>query len=344
MTDDGMPGVGEALDEALMETHHLANLSDLHEARLARRRLVEAQSATSVELTRDRLEQAIEYLELARLERRDTAAGFVQARELVSYAQAGLRRERPVPLTGSPLELVQSEPERETRRTLQELRADTAVNSFEQLRYDVELEDTFRELQRQVTTGEIDHESADDGDLDPEAALRLASLEMDIERSLQRSGDDSEFEFVADDDLAAPDRQEAVPDGTGEAPDGPEGTPDGEGTPDEDIAGDDRAAVREEPDVADEDRESPDEDSGSLDPGDVDEEARLPNLDEFDLPGIEVAAPGGDPESTGDDVTLPDDEDVATPDVTVTPRDDDGGTTRGDVDDTDETIAHPEEG
>lgn len=203
MTDDGKPGVGEALDEALMETHHLANLSGIDEARLARRRLVEAQSATSVPRTRDRLEQAIEYLELARLERRDTAAGFVQARELVAYAEAGLRDERPVLLEGSPVELVRSEPESDTRRTLRELRADAAVNSFEQLQHDVKLEDTFRKLQRQVNRGELDHEPADDGDLDPDAALELADLEMDIERSLQGPGDDTEFEFVENDQLAS---------------------------------------------------------------------------------------------------------------------------------------------
>lgn len=204
MTDDGKPGVAEALDEALMETHHLANISGLDEARLARRRLVEAQSATSVHRTRDRLEQAIEYLELARLERRDTAAGFVQARELVAYAEAGLRAERPAPLDRSPLDLLRRTSEPESRETLAELRADAAVGSFEQLRHDVQLEDTFRELQRQVNDGEFDHEPADDGDLDPEAALSLASLEMDIERSLQDAGDDSEFEFVEDGELADP--------------------------------------------------------------------------------------------------------------------------------------------
>jgi len=203
MTDDGHPGVGEALDEALMETHHLANLSGLDEAELARRRLIEAQSATSVERTRDRLDQAIEYLELARLERRDTASGFVQARELVAHAQAGLRREQPVPLTGSPLELVRAKREPEHRRTLRELRADAAVSSWEQLQYDVKLEGAFRELQRMVDRGELDHEPADDGEFDPESALELASLEMDIERALQRSGEATEFEFVDSGDLAS---------------------------------------------------------------------------------------------------------------------------------------------
>lgn len=211
MTDDGKPGVGDALDEALMETHHLANLSGLDEAQLARRRLLEAQSATSVERTRDRLEQAIEYLELARLERRDTAAGFVQARELVAYAEAGLRSERPVPLTGSPEELVRSERDPEPRQTLQDLRSEVAVNSYEQLRYDVNLDDTFQELHRQLNDDEIEHEPADDGELDVDDALEMASLEMDIERSLQGEERDSEFEFVDDEELA--DGEEVAADG-----------------------------------------------------------------------------------------------------------------------------------
>lgn len=221
-----MPGVGEALDEALLETHHLANLSGLDEAQQARRRLVEAQSASSVERTRDRLEQAIEYLELARMERRDTAAGFVQARELVAYAEAGLTRERPVPMTGSPVELVRSAPERERRKNLQELRAEAAVSSYQQLRYDVRLEDTFRTLHREVNEGEIEHVPADDPELDPEAALELASLEMDIERSLQGTDEDraeSEFEFVEDDELASADGGTSPADGDpgrGEADDG----------------------------------------------------------------------------------------------------------------------------
>lgn len=202
MTDDGKPGVAAALDEALMETHHLANLSGLDEARQARRRLVEAQSASSVARTRDRLDQAIEYLELARMERRDTAAGFVQARELVAYAEAGLQTERPVPLTSSPTELVRSAPEREPRRTLEELLAEARVNSFDQLRYDVALDATFDQLRREVADDPERPDPADRGDLDPEAALELASLEMDIERSLQGPADDSAFEFVDDDELA----------------------------------------------------------------------------------------------------------------------------------------------
>jgi hypothetical protein len=250
MTDDGKPGVGAALDEALMETHHLANISGLDEARLARRRLVEAQSASSVSRTRDLLAQAIEYLELAKLERRDTAAGFVQARELVAYAESGLQREQPIPLTGSPADLVRSaEVDREPdhRGTLQDLRAERAVNSFEQLRYDVELDDTFQELERLINEGELDHEPADDGDLDVEAALELASLEMDIERSIQRPEHGSEFEFVDSDDLESADQPGAgdpqvMTDGDEPADAGPEdqatsvgdepiATPDGEEPP-----------------------------------------------------------------------------------------------------------------
>lgn len=292
MTDDGMPGVKEALDEALMETHHLANLSNLDEARLARRRLVEAQSASSVERTRDRLEQAIEYLELARLERRDTAAGFVQARELVSYAEAGLRRERPVPLTGSPLELVQSEPEPERRQTLQELRAEAAVNSFDQLQYDVELQDTFDEMYRQVNAGEIDHEPADDGDLDPDAALELASLEMDIERTIQRPDDDSAFEFVEGEELEPP--------GDDSSPADDETTPAADGTVPEDDAG-----TPDEGSVDSEETPTPEDDS-------------VPPEDGITIPHNDIARPGDD--VTGEDETASQDDitiqegDIAIPD------------------------------
>jgi hypothetical protein len=269
MTDDGKPGVGAALDEALMETHHLANISGLDEAQLARRRLVEAQSASSVSRTRDRLRQAIEYLELAKLERRDTAAGFVQARELVAYAESGLQREQPVPLTGSPAELVRSaEVDREPnhRGTLQDLRAERAVSSFDQLRYDVKLDDTFRELEQLINEGELDHEPADDGELDVEAALDLASLEMDIERSIQRPEHGSEFEFVDSDDLESADQaaagdpqvmadgDEPTDDGRDDSVTGVDGepiaTPDGEEPPPAD--GDEPVATPDdEPDAGD---------------------------------------------------------------------------------------------
>lgn len=208
MSDDGTPGVEEALDEALMETHHLANLSGLDAARQARRRLVEAQSASSVARTRDRLEAAIEYLELARLERRDTAAGFVQARELVAYAEAGLQAEQPVPLRGEVAELVRSEPEREPPRSLEELRAEAAVSSYEQLRIEVTLDQTFRQLYR-----DVDADLGRDGpagDLDPETALAVAGLEMDIERSLQGPDDvATDFEFLDAEDLTAAENRAA---------------------------------------------------------------------------------------------------------------------------------------
>jgi len=122
MTDDGRPGVAEAL------------------------------------------EAAIEYLEFARPERRDTAAGVVRARELVASAEAGLQAEQPVPL-----------------------RAEAAVTSYERLRREVTIDRPFRGLYRDV--GADLGSDGPAGGLDPETALAVDGVEVAIERSLQGPDD-----------------------------------------------------------------------------------------------------------------------------------------------------------
>ena len=71
---DGHGTPGRFIEDALIEAHHLANLTGLDEAKLARKRLVSAQSATREAKVRDLLHDAIEFLELARMERRDAMA------------------------------------------------------------------------------------------------------------------------------------------------------------------------------------------------------------------------------------------------------------------------------
>ena len=250
MDDDERWIVEGGIERALIETHHLANISDLPEAELARRRLVEAQSADSLTRTRDHLEDASEFLELARLARRDCAAGFTEAHDLVARAEAALRFERPIPLSNDPISLFRNG--RDSRPTLEDLEREAAVNSFEQLKHDVALEEAFDEIRRQATgvddashvpadpvTGDRIDTPAGDGadtaardgpDPDPkefgsqpesgsqpapgevgvEEALRLASLEVDIQRSLMRKSAseveaDSEFQFVSTEELASRD-------------------------------------------------------------------------------------------------------------------------------------------
>lgn len=209
MVDEEWRVVEEAVEDALIETHHLANISGLREAKLARHRLVEAQSASDLHTTRDRLEDASEYLELARLARRDCADGFREARDSVARAEAALHFERPVPMTGSPESLVGPTPRR--RRSLEDLRRESAADSFEQLRYDVALEEAFAELRRQARGADGNSGATDHGtpaDLGAEEALRLASLEVDIERALLRSPAtpaESEFRFVSTDQLSSRD-------------------------------------------------------------------------------------------------------------------------------------------
>ena len=267
MADDEHWVLEGGIEQALIETHHLANISNLPEAELARQRLVAAQSADSLTRTRDHLADASEFLELARLARRDCAAGFAQARDLVAMAEAALRFERPVPLAADPATLLRDGPKSRRRRTLQELRRETAVSSFEQLKYDVALEEAFEEIRCRVidadgdpfphlpadpvtgsradpaagngddqaagngddpaseaTGEEVTAEMGSDGQSPPdteatmsqpvsreigvEEALRLASLEVDIQRSLMRAsasaaGADSEFQFVSTEELAS---------------------------------------------------------------------------------------------------------------------------------------------
>lgn len=235
MVDDRWAVEG-GIERALIETHHLANISGLEEADRARQRLVEAQSAGSLRRTRDHLADAREYLELARLARRDCAAGFAKARDLTARAEAALRFERPVPSSNDPAALLPdgSASRSRPRRSLAELRREAAVNSFEQLRYDVALEEAFAELARRARAGAGHSNAADDGanaaddeanatddgaarqfedpgDLDAEEALRLASLEVDIERSLLGSEADAEtgFRFLSSDQVASRDRASA---------------------------------------------------------------------------------------------------------------------------------------
>ena len=272
MDDDERWAVEGGIERALIETHHLANISDLPEAELARRRLVAAQSADSLTRTRDHLEDASEFLELARLARRDCAHGFTEAHDLVARAEAALRFERPVPLSNDPVSLFRGGPD--PRPTLEELEREAAVHSFEQLKHDVALEEAFDEIRRQATDADdvSDHVPADPvtgdridtaaedgaedgtdpaaedgadaaqeepeegaktashseehpapegpdsrlpaGEVGVEEALRLASLEVDIQRSLMKAsastaGADSEFQFVSTDELASREESQA---------------------------------------------------------------------------------------------------------------------------------------
>jgi hypothetical protein len=171
--DDAMSYV----EDALVEAHHLANLTDLETAKLARRSLVNAQSASRTAKRRDLLRQAAEYLELARLERRDTAAGFAEAQRLTTRAESSLREEGALlerPLAGL-LDDGATRP-RAHRRSLTELREEAAVGSFEQLRYDVLLDDLFDAVREDEASADGDGVP---GDVDPEEALRLAHRELE---------------------------------------------------------------------------------------------------------------------------------------------------------------------
>lgn len=171
--DDGPTGNVEA---ALIEAHHLANLTGLDEAKLARRHLVNAQSATGTARRRDLLRQAAEYLELARVERRDTAAGFAEARRLAVRAEEALG-EGDQPLERSVEELLGEapDPRQPRQRSLVDLREEAAVNSFEQLRYDVLLDDLFESVRH----GEPTTREAPAAELDPREALVLAMRDLE---------------------------------------------------------------------------------------------------------------------------------------------------------------------
>lgn len=224
---DERPSPSEFIEEALIEAHHLANLTGLDEAKLARRRLVNAQSATRRTKTRDLLADACEYLELARLERRDAAAGFAKARRYARNAQIGLRHERRAAVERSVAELLAADLPSE-RRTLQDFRREQAVTSYDVLKRDTALEVTFAEIRSQATDGVIENPNAFDGDdltdgedhdrsnghdgtngnsqasangndheepraegvdlkMNAERAIELASLEVDIRRALQKT-------------------------------------------------------------------------------------------------------------------------------------------------------------
>lgn len=186
------------LQDALMEVHHLANLTNAEEALQARRRLVDAQSATRTTKKRDRLQEAIEYLELARLERRDAAKGFEKARMLAIRAETALSGEGHVQNFNIDRLF---EPSRwsSDRETLADLREQAEVESLDQLRYELALEQLFAELK-----GEVEADPADpdlpERDLSPDEALLLAANEFADESAARDAGG---FEFVEEESLAS---------------------------------------------------------------------------------------------------------------------------------------------
>ncbi|PSP80264.1 hypothetical protein BRC81_03510 [Halobacteriales archaeon QS_1_68_20] len=215
--DDDQPSPQEFIEAALFEAHHLANLTNLDEAELARQRLVNAQSATRRTKVRDLLADACEYLELAGQARRDAAAGFAKARRYARNAEVELRHESPPAAERSVAELLRADSPRE-RRSLRELRREATVPSYERLRQDTALELAFAEIRSQATDGVIENPHVVDEEravLDPhdqptsgnvEEALQMASLEVEIRQSLQNGGEtdaDSEFQFLSSDQLVS---------------------------------------------------------------------------------------------------------------------------------------------
>jgi len=177
--DDTGDGAGSYVERALIETHHLANLTGLDEAERARRSLVNAQSAERVAKERDLLRQAAEYLELARIDRRDAASGFAEAQRLAMRAETALGEEGALlerPLT----ELFDGGPERprQQRESLVELREQAAVGSFEQLRYDVLLDELFSTVRAEAGPEDEEPAGGAGGDVAVEEALTLADREL----------------------------------------------------------------------------------------------------------------------------------------------------------------------
>lgn len=230
---DDRPSPREFIENALIEAHHLANLTGLDEAELARRRLVNAQSATRKTKTRDLLADACEYLELARLERHDAAAGFAKARRYARNAQLSIAPDTPPAVDRSVVELLEADLSTD-RRSLEDLRQEVAVGSYDGLKRDTALELAFAEIRSQARNGVIENPHAVDDDsgdgvpssngeshdsagevhdqpLDVEDAIRMASLEVDIRRALQKTRAahrDSEFQFVTSDQLVAEESSE----------------------------------------------------------------------------------------------------------------------------------------
>ena len=212
--DPEEPSPTDLVESALIEVHHLTNLTGLDEAKMARRRLVDAQSAARSAKTRDLLLEASEYLELARMERRDAAAGFEEAGQYAQEAALRLGDEDAVPVEEPVGEMLLADPER-GRRTLAEFHREESVGSYARLRHDTGLELAFARIRSEADDGVIDdpHAVTDDDEDAPEsveAALSAASLEVDIERAIQNASQsraDSEFQFLSADQLAAVDSE-----------------------------------------------------------------------------------------------------------------------------------------
>jgi hypothetical protein len=187
------------VERALIETHHLANLTGTEEAKQARRRLVDAQSASRVTKTRDLLREAVEYLELARMDRRDAAKGFEKARMLAIRAETALGGEGRIQ-NRSIDRLFEPSKWSTDRETLLDLAEHEAVDSYEQLKYEMAMEGVFEELRGEVDDAELPFEDEPPRpDLSAEAALSLAAEELSDDDD---PADDEGFVFVDAESLA----------------------------------------------------------------------------------------------------------------------------------------------
>lgn len=204
--DAGPPG--RFIERALIESHHLANLTGLDEAKLARKRLVSAQSATSEAKVRDLLHDAIEFLELARMERRDAAAGFAKAKRYAIYAESELSHEDHVQSFSVERLFDDTLVHSTHRQSLEDLRMESRVGSYEELTYEMALEESFQDLRREVVGADGDGAGRpydeEPEELTIEEALRLANVELTLERQnqqpLEREGG---FDFLTDEKLVS---------------------------------------------------------------------------------------------------------------------------------------------
>lgn len=203
-TDSG--NAGPFIEDALIEAHHLANLTGLDEAKLARKRLVSAQSATRESKVRDLLHDAIEFLELARMERRDAADGFAKAKRFAIYAESELSHEDHVQNFSVERLFDENLSLSTHRQSLEELRDEAEVGSYEELLYEMALEESFEDLRKEIEgrdgdgAGKPYNEEMEE--ITIEEALRLANVELTLERQnqqpLEREGG---FDFLTDEKL-----------------------------------------------------------------------------------------------------------------------------------------------
>ena len=140
------------------------------------------------------------------MERRDAAAGFAKAKRYAVYAESELSHEDHVQSFSVERLFDDTLTLSSHRQTLEDLREEAEVRSYKELLYEMALEQSFEELRREIEGKNGDGAGTpydeETEDMTIEEALRVANVELTLERQNQQPLErDGGFDFLTDEQL-----------------------------------------------------------------------------------------------------------------------------------------------